>query len=110
VIDKERDRSLLKMYELAADRLEQPVTADTYEDMVAYLLGREGLEESPQLAAKLHRLDARFANALAAASRDWWREVTKISFRTGFAQSAWWQNILRLAAEEPEPLKKAVGR
>jgi hypothetical protein len=95
--EQEREASLLAQYALAAQRLTQPVTAETYEDMLFYLLGREGLDERPALRERVEALDVKFAEALATASDAWWRELTRMSIRTGFADAPWWRHLLREA-------------
>jgi hypothetical protein len=95
------------MYSLTPQRLAGPVTADAYEDTLAYLLGRDGLEEDPQYRETLRPLDAALAAALRHTSADWWTQLTKMSLRCGFAQADWWLNLLRQAVEEPAELQKA---
>ena len=107
--DEERATTWILQYQTAIQHLRGPVTPERYEDMVAFILGRDGLEDMPKLARKVHALDLRFADALTAADAEWWRRIIRISVRTEVYPSPWWQNILRMAVEEPEELKKAVG-
>jgi hypothetical protein len=70
--------------------------------MLFYLLGREGLEERPALRERVEELDRQFVEALAAASHEWWHELTRISHRGGFADAAWWQRLVREAVMPQE--------
>ena len=105
--NRERDQVLLRMYALSPRRVAGPATPEAYEEMLAYLLGRDGLGEDPQYREILRPLDAALAEALRHAGADWWTQLTKMSLRCGFHQAGWWQAILRAAVEEPVPLRKA---
>ena len=104
-----RVRSHLAQFECAIRILEHPGPSDISEELDVGLMSRDDLETRPELRRQLTELDAKFAAALAHASPLWRRRAEASSHAADVAQSAWWQNILRLAAEESEPLKKAVG-
>jgi hypothetical protein len=103
----ERLRVYIKQWESAANLLRGPVTVGADERLAAYLLGRDTLAELPELPEAVRVLDLRFAEALAAASAEWWRRITRITMRSGIYPTPWWQSILRMAVEEPAALQRA---
>lgn len=105
--DQARNETLVHQYRTAIEHLRGPVTPETYEDMVAYLLGRDSLENVPALHRRLRALDLRFAEALRLAPDPWGDRLARISSRCGFARSAWWLDLLRQATAEPRVLQKA---
>ena len=96
-----------RQWESAAGLLRGPVTAAADEKLAAYLLGRDTLAELSPLPEAVRVLDLRFAEALAEASTEWWKRVTRLTMRSGIYPAAWWQSILSMAVEEPAALQRA---
>jgi hypothetical protein len=90
----------MKMWEIAVRLLQAPFTPDAYEDMSAYLLGRDVLEEEPQLARQVEALDREFIRALATSQAPWPHEMDDMMSRMRMAEFAWWQRLRQAAAEE----------
>ena len=97
---EQRLQVCLRQWDTATRLLRVPFTSEAYEKMSAYLLGRDALEEAPEMASSVHALDQSFAQALAASRGQWQRELKDLSVRAEFAAAAWWRRILRMAAEE----------
>ena len=92
--------SYMKMWELAVKLLQAPFTHDAYEDMSAYLLGRDVLEEELQLARRVGAVDREFIRALANSQPPWPHEMDDMMRRMGLEDVAWWRRLRREAAEE----------
>jgi hypothetical protein len=98
--EQEQLESCLKQWETGTKKLGLPFTSRAYEDLSAYLLGRDALEEAPEMAPRVEALDRGFVRALATAPAPWPREIDDMMRRMGLEQAAWWRRLRREAAQE----------
>ncbi len=105
----ERTEGFLSIYRLVPNLLTGPLTTDSSEEMIAFLLARGTLDKLEDARPLLPALDDAVARALRRTTVPWWLEVTRISFQCGFVESPWWKSILRLAAEVEEPALRKAG-
>ena len=96
---QEQLESCLKQWETGAKKVGLPFTSRAYEDLSAYLLGRDALEEVPETAARMRALDRQFVRALATCSAEWQKNLDDMMRRMGVEDVAWWRRLLREAAE-----------
>ena len=102
----------MSQWEVAAKKVGRPFSSRAYEDLSAYLLGRDALEDVPEVAPRLEGLDRQFVHALATSSEEWQRELDDMMRRMHMADFPWWARLLRAAEEERarlEPLASAAG-
>ena len=102
----DRTKSFLAIYRLVPTLLAGPLTAESTEEMPAFLLARGTLDKIAEARPLLPALDEAVARALRETTVAWWLEVTRDSLACGFHEEEWWENLLRQAAERPAELQE----
>ena len=99
----------MSQWEVAAKKVGRPFSSRAYEDLSAYLLGRDALGEAPETARRVEALDRQFVRALATSSTEWQEKLDDMMSRMGMADFPWWLRLLQAAEEERarlEPLAR----
>ena len=112
VTNEQQLEVLRRQWAIAAELLGARFNSEAYEDMSAYLLGRDALEEAPEMARRVEALDRQFVQALAYTSTEWQRELDDMMSRMHMADFPWWVRLLHAGEEERarlEPLASAAG-
>ena len=85
----------IAQYNRVPKYLERPYESINGEEVLNHLLGRNAMDEIPELEVELLSGDKRLIEALLTTSEVWWDKIRLWSYQCGFNESQWWMEIVQ---------------